>query len=378
MAVQSFVDVIKALHERFEPKIRFLIKYGPDQSDGPEQRTWSICKIRTVVTSRTLTRNRLKRSLHQLQRYSLCVKMVILALVLCWCFLCPRENNSQNPVIKSSGNILLLHSESVWVPTCVRGPRHYRFLRSPLRTRTLPLFVHDLSRRKSTVILLIILLSGDIELNPGPSGNEVKCVCLSARESGHMIQCEHCSRWSHSKCVGVIPSVADSYPFICPFCVKSAISSISTLHSEISKLQAIITQLEDTCKHIPADVRSVRENSDSLADKVQSLPCLLSTAQPVVQPQTQPAFTTQHSANDEIPPTALSSQANPERKFNVIIIGLRESSKGTPRRIRLTSDLTAITATLSSLDSSITIIPFVSALGLESTMTAVLDLCLCD
>ena len=37
-----------------------------------------------------------------------------------------------------------------------------------------------------------------------------------------------------------------------------------------------------------------------------------------------------------------------------LIFGLRESSKGTPRHIRLTSDLTAVTATLSSLDSSIT------------------------
>ena len=54
----------------------------------------------------------------------------------------------------------------------------------------------------SYITLLIVLFSGDIELNPGPE-NEVKCICECSDESGLILQCDSCSCWSHSECVGV-------------------------------------------------------------------------------------------------------------------------------------------------------------------------------
>ena len=65
-------------------------------------------------------------------------------------------------------------------------------------------------------LLLILILSGDIELNPGPE-DVVKCVCKSREDSGHMIACDSCLCWSHTSCVNIAPTVADKYPFLCPF-----------------------------------------------------------------------------------------------------------------------------------------------------------------
>ena len=64
---------------------------------------------------------------------------------------------------------------------------------------------------------------------------QINCVCPSAEEKGHMIQCEICSSWLHSVCIGVSPSIASRYPFACPFCKEtssknSRISDIEYLH----------------------------------------------------------------------------------------------------------------------------------------------------
>ena len=38
-----------------------------------------------------------------------------------------------------------------------------------------------------TLLLVLLLLSGDVEPNPGPPNDTVKCVCLSSDESGLML-----------------------------------------------------------------------------------------------------------------------------------------------------------------------------------------------
>ena len=58
-------------------------------------------------------------------------------------------------------------------------------------------------------------------------------VCSSSEDSGHMVECEACSQWSHSKCVSIIPSLAPTYTYVCPFCIKSVFSQKLGLKSLI-------------------------------------------------------------------------------------------------------------------------------------------------
>lgn len=55
-------------------------------------------------------------------------------------------------------------------------------------------------------LLVILTLSGDIEVNPGP----IACPCTicsnSVRKNQHAILCSKCDRWTHAKCCGVPPS----------------------------------------------------------------------------------------------------------------------------------------------------------------------------
>ena len=109
----------------------------------------------------------------------------------------------------------------VFVPN---RPRHCRYL-----TKSFSHLHHSSSSTYQAIVLLLFLLSGDIELNPGPGNDKdvVKHVCLTQEDTGHMIECESC--WSHSECVNISPTVAANYPLICPYCVKSLVSSVSVL-----------------------------------------------------------------------------------------------------------------------------------------------------
>ena len=131
-------------------------------------------------------------------------------------------------------------------------------------------------------LLLILILSGDIELNPCPE-DVVKCVCESREDSGHMIACDSCSCWSHSSCVNITPTVADKYSFLCSSCIKSSFLSISTLCSEISLLKAHVIKLEKICRSLTSSsTESIKVSNtlDSLSTKVQSTVHCLPTSVP--------------------------------------------------------------------------------------------------
>ena len=89
---------------------------------------------------------------------------------------------------------------------------------------------------KSTLALLMILLSVyALQLK-----NQVLCYNVNSQ----------CSCWLHNECVNIPAHVADKFPFIYPLCIKSSLSLISSLKSEISHLKAHIIKLEKSCKFL--------------------------------------------------------------------------------------------------------------------------------
>ena len=115
-----------------------------------------------------------------------------------------------------------------------------------LGRRTAPWFYSR--RRAASVLFLLLLLCGDVEVNPGPAPpmqvvGIVKCVCSSSKDVGSMVQCDTCNNWSHCKCVHITASHAPSYPFVCPHCVKSSVLDISCLKSHLSLLASNLVKL---------------------------------------------------------------------------------------------------------------------------------------
>ena len=81
--------------------------------------------------------------------------------------------------------------------------------------------------RQTVNLLLLILLGGDVETNPGP-GPWIKYPCGICRHAVKTncpaIQCDNCDTWIHNTCSGLTNSRCQSYlsnsnlTFICPKC----------------------------------------------------------------------------------------------------------------------------------------------------------------
>ena len=84
-------------------------------------------------------------------------------------------------------------------------------------------------RQSKKIVFLILLLSGDINPNPGPVNSKTACnVCLRTVAKNHRaISCDNCDNWNHIKCKGISPktyiemvslSDKDELSYICSKC----------------------------------------------------------------------------------------------------------------------------------------------------------------
>ena len=101
----------------------------------------------------------------------------------------------------------------------------------------------------------------------------VRCVCSSSVDSDHMVECERCSAWSHCKCIGISATLAPTYPFVCPFWVKSVFLQLDNLRSEVSDLRDRMSNIERSIeKAIPPPVQTELQR----IKKSLSIPSLIS------------------------------------------------------------------------------------------------------
>ena len=133
--------------------------------------------------------------------------------------------------------------------------------------------------------------------------------------------------WCHSKCVGVIPSTASTFPFICPFCVKSVFSVLDSLNNTIL----------NQAKEIPALKEEVDMLKNSFSDKLASItpsPVAITDNDSTLTPSYASAVEANRSSRDNATsnPTKVLDQ---NRKFNIVVFGVAEQSEGTSRFLRI-------------------------------------------
>lgn len=103
------------------------------------------------------------------------------------------------------------------------------------RTKALKLFVY-----------CMLLLSGDISLNPGPSGSLNCGICnKSVRANQKGIQCDSCDLWLHTSCCSIDDSTYyhlanSSCTWICPHCDQPSFSCSSVFSSPSVSLDSEI------------------------------------------------------------------------------------------------------------------------------------------
>ena len=84
---------------------------------------------------------------------------VVLALFLVCCWI----RNSNESITRAC--VVRNQCGCFWIPTNVKGSRHKRFLSKPTTRSCLSV---DFTGPNGRVLLLLLLLSGDVEQNPGP------------------------------------------------------------------------------------------------------------------------------------------------------------------------------------------------------------------
>ena len=157
-----------------------------------------------------------------------------------------------------------------------------------------------------------------------------------------------CAGWFHRKCSGLSKSVytmageSDS-PFYCVFCVQSVYrKEIVELKEQINTLTFKITQLlESLHGQNPAQSTPVSNVTDQASSSV---------------PATTPKIV--NKAED---------MAQQDRNFNVVIYGIKECNKGTPRNERLRHDLDQVTAAVTEGENSINPLSICDFLNIVTT-----------
>ena len=92
--------------------------------------------------------------------------------------------------------------------------------------------IHEgLSRRghfmvcKTVLLLCLLIVSGDIEVNPGPIKYPCSVCEKSVKSNQQALSCDSCDRWTHCKCSGVTTvryydyQLQDYFQWVCPRCL---------------------------------------------------------------------------------------------------------------------------------------------------------------
>jgi len=146
--------------------------------------------------------------------------------------------------------------------------------------------------------------------------------------------CEgNCQGWLHRRCAGVTRPAFDRLgesdkPYLCSHCM------LVNQSNEISKLSTIINDLNSAIVSLTETIKSFQSSA------------------------TNQSSNSNHSGSSQPEPITnkvnkVVEQAQSDRKFNIVIYGIKECSKGTPRNERLSHDLDQVTSVVTAGENSI-------------------------
>ena len=166
------------------------------------------------------------------------------------------------------------------------------------------------------------------------------------------VECDgSCAAWLHRRCAGLSKeaylSISKSpNPFFCPQC------RLDKQELDIKALRAIVGDLSNKLSAACDDIAKLK-SSHMDSDK-QRQPTYANIAKPVVPQAVQNGDKASDDSNVNKPATN-SQKLFSQRKFNVLMFGITENDKGTPRHIRNQNDLSSVSEVLSNLDPLVSV-----------------------
>ena len=176
----------------------------------------------------------------------------------------------------------------------------------------------------------------------------------TARKPGQdSIHCDgRCKTWVHRGCAGLsqaaFKTVSQSgKSFLCPACrlddqsheIASLKHAVANLSQELAEIKS---QLGKIVPYVPS-LGSSTNPSDALEATSLETPLLPFSYSQALR-QDKPHYQNSGSVN---------FNKGRERKYNLIVFGLKESSKGTPKHVRNSNDQSSIATIFSSINESV-------------------------
>ena len=180
------------------------------------------------------------------------------------------------------------------------------------------------------------------------------------------IQCEgQCRLTFHRYCAGVSAThykqfISTNRPFVCMVCNQQLQNErVSQLAAELESLKAELTATKEQLarERLPCENCSPASSSDSETEqqpKGSTNAALQSNAEwssvMKKKAKTKPSITPKSASY----PERAKLVSPEERKFNVIIYGIKECKKGTPRHVRMNHDMKSVSEIIKSICPDIT------------------------
>ena len=183
-----------------------------------------------------------------------------------------------------------------------------------------------------------------------------ECPICEENIVGESIQCDGvCNSWLHRRCAGLSKTAFERASksddkFFCPMC------RLTNQEKEIGLLKGNVASLEHK-------LNSILDKVNVLDDQInQVVPNNIPPAMPSSKSPTPSSYShavSKHTNSRESVPndsttTPPSNSRKSNRKSNLVIFGVPESDKGTPRHIRTRHDIEHAGAILSTIDPVIT------------------------
>ena len=186
------------------------------------------------------------------------------------------------------------------------------------------------------------------------SGEVVVCVKCSKNVVEDSIECESCLKWEHRVCAGISKEeyevlsgdLSTNIMFFCSVCrpkVKLALKFFNEIEEKQKSMGERVKQLEEELKSLVIKISQLSNQSNTL--NVSSMVSQNASAVAVESQSKPSAPRTSSSVTRGILPG--------ERKFNLVIHGIAECPKATPRSERQKSDLASCLTVVSKLNADI-------------------------
>ena len=172
----------------------------------------------------------------------------------------------------------------------------------------------------------------------------LKCNKCATEDS---VECECCFKWEHRTCAGISEDkyeiLSNSSPnimFFCSFCrpkVALALKFFNEIKQKQKSLDEKVKELEETVNTL------VSSSANTNVETAQPLETLSANT------NTDISVATNKAVPPPKPPPLVA-----DKRYNVVVYGLEESPKDTPRANRLKHDLEKLLNVLSGIDASLT------------------------